>query len=86
MIDEVLKEFLNINQLINSISYVFIIYFWFKINYEIKALKENISLLNEKIENHIKSIKNEIELKDKKINLISQKFLTEIEEIKTKMK
>jgi hypothetical protein len=39
-----------------------------------------------RINNEINAIKEEIELKDRKLNLISQKFLTEIENLKTKEK
>lgn len=84
--EEILKEFLNINQILNSIAYVFVIYFYFKINYELKLTRTLIETINLKIENEIKSLRNEIEIRDRKLNLLNQKFSTEIEALKTKLK
>lgn len=84
--NDILKDFLNFNQVLNSVGYAFMIYFWFRINYELKTLKKMIETDIKRINNEINAIKEEIELKDRKLNLISQKFLTEIENLKTKEK
>jgi hypothetical protein len=84
--NDVLRDFLSFNQILNSVGYAFMIYFWFRINYELKTLKKMIESDIKRINNDLQTFREELELKDRKINLISQKFLTEIENLKTKVK
>jgi hypothetical protein len=83
--NEILKDILSFNQVLNSVAYVFVIYFYFKINYEIKTLKEMLETDIKKIKVELDALKGELEIRDKKLNLINQKFCTEIENLKTKL-
>jgi hypothetical protein len=83
--NEILRDILSFNQVLNSVAYVFVIYFYFKINYEIKSLKEMLETDIKKIKVELDALKGELEIRDKKLNLINQKFCTEIENLKTKL-
>lgn len=84
--EELLKFLFQYGYIGNAVSGVFIIYFYFKIMYEVKKMRLLLDNHINEIKNEIKIFKDELEIRDRKLNLYVQKFNSDIEKINEKLK
>ncbi|MCS7231681.1 MAG: hypothetical protein RMJ67_06050 [Elusimicrobiota bacterium] len=76
--EKILEIVIKYEQLLNALGYAFLVYFYFKVAYEIKNIKLMLENHISEIRNEIKLIKDEFEIRERKFNLHIQKVINDI--------